>query len=73
MNSNINADIQLTNLTTVDKSLNQPVLPHAVIVFNATDINVDEKEWDVTKATQMLMTDIHDAIIREPALQEYGM
>ena len=44
------------------------MLPHAIIVFNATDINVDEKEWDVTKATQMLMTDIHDAILREPAL-----
>ncbi|KAI2616839.1 FabD/lysophospholipase-like protein [Hypoxylon sp. NC1633] len=58
--------------SSIDKSLNQPVLPHAIIVFNATDINVDEKEWDVTKATQMLMTDISDAIIREPALQEHG-
>ncbi|KAI0886923.1 FabD/lysophospholipase-like protein [Annulohypoxylon maeteangense] len=55
----------------IDKSLNQPVLPHAIIVFNATDINVDEKEWDVNKATQMLMTDIQDAILREPALQEH--
>ncbi|KAI0380484.1 FabD/lysophospholipase-like protein [Hypomontagnella monticulosa] len=55
----------------IDKSLNQPVLPHAIIVFNATDINVDEKEWDVTKATQMLMADIHDAILREPVLQDY--
>lgn len=49
------------------------MLPHAIIVFNATDVNVDEKEWDVTKATQMLMTDIRDAIIREPVLQDYGM
>ncbi|KAI2635875.1 FabD/lysophospholipase-like protein [Hypomontagnella submonticulosa] len=56
----------------IDKSLNQPVLPHAIIVFNATDVNVDEKEWDVTKATQMLMTDIRDAIIREPVLQDYA-
>ncbi|KAI1385436.1 FabD/lysophospholipase-like protein [Hypoxylon trugodes] len=56
----------------IDKSLNQPVLPHAIIVFNATDINVDEKEWDITKATQMLMADIHGAVFREPALQEHG-
>ncbi|KAI1103045.1 FabD/lysophospholipase-like protein [Jackrogersella minutella] len=56
----------------IDKSLNQPVLPHMVIVFNATDINVDEKEWDITKATQMLMTDINDAVLREPSLQEHG-
>ncbi|KAI1468230.1 FabD/lysophospholipase-like protein [Daldinia caldariorum] len=55
----------------IDKSLNQPVLPHAIIVFNATDINVDEREWDVTTATKLLMTDIHDAVIREPALQEH--
>lgn len=55
----------------IDKSLNQPVLPHAIVVFNATDINVDEKEWDVAKATQMLMQDIHDAVVREPALQEH--
>ncbi|KAI1798690.1 FabD/lysophospholipase-like protein [Daldinia bambusicola] len=55
----------------IDKSLNQPVLPHAIIVFNATDINVEEREWDVTTATKLLMTDIHDAVIREPALQEH--
>ncbi|KAI1371265.1 FabD/lysophospholipase-like protein [Hypoxylon crocopeplum] len=55
----------------IDKSLNQPVLPHAIIVFNATDINVDDKEWDINKATQVLMTDLHNAIIREPALQEH--
>ncbi|KAL7619934.1 hypothetical protein AAE478_010481 [Parahypoxylon ruwenzoriense] len=56
----------------IDKSLNQPVLPHAIIVFNATDINVDEKEWDVTKATQMLLADIHGAVFREPSLQEHA-
>lgn len=48
------------------------MLPHAIIVFNATDISVDEDEWNIARATQMLMTDIHDAIFREPALQEHG-
>ncbi|KAI1266454.1 hypothetical protein F5Y18DRAFT_416320 [Xylariaceae sp. FL1019] len=56
----------------IDKSINQPVLPHAIIVLNATDTNVDDKEWDVAKATQMLMSDIHDAIRREPVLQQYA-
>ncbi|KAI1842756.1 hypothetical protein JX266_011077 [Neoarthrinium moseri] len=55
----------------IDKSLNQPVLPHAIIVLNASEPNIDEKEWDVEVATQMLMSDIHGAISREPALQEY--
>ncbi|GAW25333.1 putative patatin-like serine protein [Rosellinia necatrix] len=56
----------------IDKSINQPVLPHAIIVLNATDTGVDEKEWDVSKATQMLFADISDAIRREPVLQQYA-
>ncbi|KAI5924199.1 hypothetical protein F4810DRAFT_700832 [Camillea tinctor] len=56
----------------IDKSINQPVLPHAIIVLNATDVDVDENEWDVAKATQMLMSDIHGAIAREPSLQEFA-
>ncbi|ORY59725.1 uncharacterized protein BCR38DRAFT_445344 [Pseudomassariella vexata] len=55
----------------IDKSLNQPVLPHAIIVLNATESNVDDKEWDVTTATEMLLSDIHGAIMREPSLQEH--
>ncbi|KAI1453420.1 hypothetical protein F4805DRAFT_443421 [Annulohypoxylon moriforme] len=54
----------------VDKSLNQPVLPHAIIVLNATE-DVDEKNWDVATATRMLMSAIQGAIEREPALYEY--
>ncbi|KAJ2975876.1 hypothetical protein NUW58_g8238 [Xylaria curta] len=56
----------------IDKSINQPVLPHAIIVLNATDTNINEKEWDVSKATQMLLSDINDAIRREPVLQQYA-
>lgn len=52
----------------IDKSLNQPVLPHAIIVFNATEATIDGKEWDVPTATQMLFSDINGAIVREPAL-----
>ncbi|KAJ0109487.1 hypothetical protein J7T55_000413 [Diaporthe amygdali] len=54
----------------IDASLNQPALPHAVIVLNATE-DVDAREWDVTSATEMLLSDIHDAVHREPALQEH--
>ncbi|KAI2617824.1 hypothetical protein GGR54DRAFT_607089 [Hypoxylon sp. NC1633] len=54
----------------VDKSLNQPVLPHAILVLNATDV-VDEREWDVATATDMLMSTIKDAISRDPAFDEY--
>ncbi|KAI1846078.1 hypothetical protein JX266_007887 [Neoarthrinium moseri] len=54
----------------IDKSLNQPVLPHAVIVFNASE-GVDEREWDPETATAMLMADIRGAIFREPALKPF--
>ncbi|KAI0805870.1 FabD/lysophospholipase-like protein [Xylaria sp. FL0064] len=56
----------------IDKSINQPVLPHCIIVLNATDTGVDEREWDVAKATQMFLADISDAIRREPILQQYA-
>ncbi|KAI0555301.1 FabD/lysophospholipase-like protein [Xylaria curta] len=54
-----------------DKSLNQPALPHAIIVLNATE-NVDEKEWDVRTATDLLLDDIRDAIFREPRFEEHA-
>ncbi|KAI1100934.1 hypothetical protein F4804DRAFT_348064 [Jackrogersella minutella] len=54
----------------VDKSLNQPILPHAIVVLDATE-DVDEKEWDVVTATNRLMSAIQGAIAREPALDEY--
>ncbi|KAI1374503.1 hypothetical protein F4677DRAFT_426368 [Hypoxylon crocopeplum] len=54
----------------VDKSLNQPVLPHVIIVFNTTD-DIDEEEWDVTTATNMLTSTLQGAIAREPLLNEY--
>lgn len=55
----------------IDASLNQPALPHAVIVLNATEGGVDEGEWDVCTATERLLADVHGAVHREPALGEY--
>jgi len=55
----------------IDKSLNQPALPHAIIVLNATE-NVDEREWDIDTATNLLLDDIRGAIFREPRFEEYA-
>ncbi|KAI1736759.1 FabD/lysophospholipase-like protein [Xylaria scruposa] len=57
--------------SSIDKSLNQPALPHAIIVLNATE-NVDEKEWDVRTATDLLLDHICDAIFREPRFEEHA-
>jgi hypothetical protein len=56
----------------MEKSLNQPTLPHAVIALNATDMGVDQKEWEVDWATEMLMSNIANAIGRDPKYREYA-
>lgn len=53
----------------IDKSLNQPALPHVIIALNATE-SVDDEEWDVQSTTKRLLDDINDAIYREPRFQE---
>ncbi|KAI1119643.1 hypothetical protein F5Y14DRAFT_396046 [Nemania sp. NC0429] len=54
----------------LDTSLNQPVLPHAIIAINATD-KLDAAEWEIETSTERLMTAIEGAIYHEPGLQEY--
>ena len=49
----------------MEKSLNQPTLPHAVIALNATDMEVDGKEWNPEVATQTLMSSVAAAIHRD--------
>ncbi|KAJ8113331.1 hypothetical protein OPT61_g4511 [Boeremia exigua] len=39
----------------LETSVNQPTLPHAIIALNNTDIGVSQDEWDVSKATESLL------------------
>jgi hypothetical protein len=58
----------------MEKSLNQPTLPHAVIALNATDMEVDPREWDTEHATSVLMSTVAGAIHRDStyrALADY--
>lgn len=57
--------------SSIDKSVNQPTLPHAVIVLNATD-KVNEREWDVAEATKLFLNDVRGAIKRDPRLGAYA-
>ncbi|KAE8449132.1 hypothetical protein EG329_008516 [Mollisiaceae sp. DMI_Dod_QoI] len=57
----------------IEKSLNQPALPHVIIALNATDLKIDEKQWDVQEATRILMSDIEGAISRVPRFREYAL
>jgi hypothetical protein len=58
--------------SSMEKSLNQPTLPHAIIALNATDTGIDNREWDVDFASNMLMTTIAGAINRDPKYKEYA-
>lgn len=46
----------------LEKSINQPTLPHAILVLNATESGVDEKEWGVHWATEQLLQTVNTAL-----------
>ncbi|KAF2461117.1 hypothetical protein BDY21DRAFT_297819 [Lineolata rhizophorae] len=55
----------------IEKSVNQPTLPHAVIALNATEIGIDQREWEVEFSTRSLMETVADAVRRDPKYAEY--
>ena len=48
--------------TSLESSVNQPTLPHAIIVLNATKTSIDEEEWDTVAATRNLMQHVASAV-----------
>ncbi|KAL9041478.1 MAG: hypothetical protein Q9214_004097 [Letrouitia sp. 1 TL-2023] len=48
--------------TSLESSLNQPSLPHAIVVLNNTDTSVDKEEWDTFAATKKLMDRVNHAV-----------
>lgn len=48
--------------TSLESSVNQPTLPHAIIVLNGTKTSIEEEEWDVETATRKLMEHVADAV-----------
>ncbi|KAI9893877.1 MAG: hypothetical protein M1814_005430 [Vezdaea aestivalis] len=55
----------------VEKSLNQPALPHAIVVLNASSNRIDPARWDVDKATRRAMKDVQSAMKNNPDLLRY--
>jgi hypothetical protein len=54
----------------MEKSLNQPALPHAIIALNATDMAIDSNQWETQHSTDKLLSDVQDAVRKIPMLQE---
>ena len=46
----------------LEKSINQPALPHCIVALNGTDPGVDDKEWDINYATQSLLSSVKGAL-----------
>ncbi|KAI0863768.1 hypothetical protein F4860DRAFT_521823 [Xylaria cubensis] len=41
----------------IETSSNQPVLPHAIIVLNASENDIDDRWWDVRDSTESILHD----------------
>ncbi|KAH6886261.1 hypothetical protein B0T10DRAFT_576010 [Thelonectria olida] len=54
----------------IDKSINQPSLPHIVVVINATETSIDDAQWDPDAATKGLLGDYENSVHQVPALRE---
>lgn len=46
----------------LEKSINQPTLPHAIIAVNATDVNINPIEWNGDNATEHLLASVSNAL-----------
>lgn len=55
--------------SSIDKSINQPTLPHIVIVLNASENAIDETQWDLDVATARLLEDYKDSVHQVQKLQ----
>jgi len=56
----------------LETSSNQPVLPHAIIVLNASENTTDPELWDVDKSTTALLTSVVRAVHQNHKLREYA-
>lgn len=55
-----------------ETSSNQPVLPHAIIVLNASENGTDPDLWDVDNSTAALMQSVHQALQQNHTLREFA-
>ena len=56
----------------LEKSSNQPVLPHAIIVLNACDNNIAEDLWDISRATQTLLASLSRTVFQNATFKRYA-
>ncbi|KAI9659446.1 MAG: hypothetical protein M1821_001704 [Bathelium mastoideum] len=55
----------------LETSSNQPVLPHALIVLNASESSADEDWWDVKASTRKIFRDLSRTVDKNPIFAKY--
>lgn len=56
----------------LEKSSNQPVLPHAIIAFNASENDIPKELWDVEHATTALMESLSRTVYQNATFKKYA-
>lgn len=54
----------------MENSSNQAVLPHAIIVLNASENDIDQKLWDVDSATSELLNSLSRTVFKSPVFKK---
>ena len=56
----------------LETSSNQPVLPHAIIVLNASENNIDPELWDVDTATARHLESLSRTVLYNATFKKYA-
>jgi hypothetical protein len=56
----------------LEMSSNQPVLPHVIIVLNATENEIEEWQWDPDRATAAVLESIAKTTFQNATFQKYA-
>lgn len=56
----------------LETSSNQPTLPHAIIVLNASENDIDESEWDLDNATTKVLESLSRTVYKNAVFKKYA-
>ncbi|KAF9697343.1 hypothetical protein EKO04_005060 [Ascochyta lentis] len=56
----------------LEMSSNQPVLPHVIIVLNASENDIDESQWDSDTATLSVLESLSRTVFKNATFKKYA-
>ena len=60
------------SIAALEKSSNQPVLPHAIIVLNASENDLDPALWDIATSTSQLLENLSRTVFQNATFKKYA-